>query len=76
MWALIGGIVAIVVAYLLAGPGPLGQAALRFVGGGLVVLLVLGGLVAVASGISDIKDRMAEKKETEKEEKKEETKQP
>ena len=80
MWALIGGIVAIVVGYLLAGPGPLGKATLWFVGGGLVVLLVLGGLVAVASGISDIKDRMAEKKETEKkdtekDEKKEETKQ-
>ncbi len=77
MWALIGGIVAIVVGFLLAGPGPLGQAAKWFVGGGLVVLLVLGGLVAIASGISDIKDRMAEKKEAEKEkeEKKEEPKQ-
>ena len=74
MWALIGGVVAIVVGYLLAGPGPLGKATLWFVGGGLVVLLILGGLVAVASGISDIKDRMAEKKETEKEEKKEEKK--
>ena len=74
MWALIGGIVAIVVGYLLAGPGPLGQAALWFVGGGIVVFLILGGLVAIASGISDIKDRMTEKKETEKEENKEETK--
>jgi len=77
MWALIGGIVAVVVGFLLAGPGPLGKATLWFVGGGLVVLLILGGLVAIASGISDIKDRMAEKKETakEKEEKKEEPKQ-
>jgi len=75
MWALIGGIVAVVVGFLLAGPGPLGKAALWFVGGGLVILLILGGLVAIASGISDIKDRMAEKKEEKKEEKTEETKQ-
>ena len=68
MWALIGGIVAIVVGCLLAGPGPLGMATLWFIGGGVVVLLVLGGLVAIASGISDIKDRLSEKKETKKEE--------
>ena len=67
MWALIGGIIAVLVGVLLAGPGPLGKATLWFVGGGIVVLLVLGGLVAIASGISDIKDRIAEKKEEEKE---------
>ena len=79
MWALIGGIVAIVVGYLLAAVR-YWQATKYVIAGGFVLLLVLGGLVAVASGISDIKDRMAEKKETEKketekEEKKEETKQ-
>ena len=72
MWALIGGIVAVLLGALLAGPGPLGKAALWFVGGGIVVMLVLGGLVAIASGISDIKDRLAEQKEKETE-KKEET---
>ncbi|MFH0796711.1 MAG: hypothetical protein V2A65_06590 [Candidatus Omnitrophota bacterium] len=65
MWALIGGIVAVLLGALLAGPGPLGKAALWFVGGGIVVMLVLGGLVAIASGISDIKDRLSEKKEKE-----------
>ena len=78
MWALIGGIVAIVVGYLLAAVR-YWQATKYVIAGGVVLLLVLGGLVAVASGISDIKDRMAEKKETEKEAekeaKKEETKQ-
>ena len=72
MWALIGGIVAVLLGALLAGPGPLGTAALWFVGGGIVVMLVLGGLVAIASGISDIKDRLAEQKEKATE-KKEET---
>ena len=74
MWALIGGIVAIVVGYLLAAVR-YWQATKYVIAGGVVLLLILGGLVAVASGISDIKDRIAEKKETEKEEKKEETKQ-
>ena len=74
MGALIGGIVAIIVGILLAGPGPLGKAALWFVGGGIVVFLVLGGIIAIAAGISDIKDRIEEKKEKEKEEKKEEEK--
>jgi len=72
--ALIGGIVAIIVGILLAGPGPLGKAALWFVGGGIVVFLILGGIIAIAAGISDIKDRIEEKKEKEKEEKKEEEK--
>ena len=74
MWALIGGIVAIVVGYLLAAVR-YWQATKYVIAGGVVLLLILGGLVAVASGISDIKDRIAEKKETEKEEKKEEPKQ-
>lgn len=74
MGALIGGIVAIIVGILLAGPGPLGKAALWFIGGGIVVFLILGGIIAIAAGISDIKDRIEEKKEKEKEEKKEEKK--
>jgi len=61
----------IIVGILLAGPGPLGKATLWFVGGGIVVFLILGGIIAIAAGISDIKDRIEEKKEKEKEEKKE-----
>jgi phosphotransferase system glucose/maltose/N-acetylglucosamine-specific IIC component len=71
MGAIIGGIVAIIIGILLAGPGPLGQATLWFIGGGIVVFLILGGIIAIAAGISDIKDKLEEKKE-EKEEKKEE----
>lgn len=69
MAALIGGIVAIVIGILLAGPGPLGKATLWFVGGGIVVFLILGGIIAIAAGISDIKDKIEEKREKEKEEK-------
>ncbi len=76
MAALIGGIVAIIVGILLAGPGPLGKATLWFIGGGIVVFLILGGIIAIAAGISDIKDKIEEEKEKkkEKEEKKEEEK--
>jgi hypothetical protein len=70
MWALIGGIVAIVIGYILAAVR-YWQATKYVIEGGVVLLLILGGLVAVASGISDVKDRIAEKKETAKEEKKE-----
>jgi phosphotransferase system glucose/maltose/N-acetylglucosamine-specific IIC component len=74
MAALIGGIVAIVIGVLLAGPGPLGKATLWFLGGGLVVFLILGGIIAIVAGISDIKDKIEERREKEKEEKKEEDK--
>ncbi|MFN4227050.1 MAG: hypothetical protein ACK4F0_02780 [Candidatus Ratteibacteria bacterium] len=76
MTAIIGGIIAIAIGILLAVPGPLGRATLWFIGGGIVVLLILGGIIAIAAGISDIKDKLEEKreKEKEKEEKKEETK--
>jgi phosphotransferase system glucose/maltose/N-acetylglucosamine-specific IIC component len=74
MAALIGGIVAIVIGILLAVPGPLGKATLWFIGGGIVVFLILGGIIAIAAGISDIKDKIEERKEKEKEEKKEEEK--
>ncbi|MCM8804781.1 MAG: hypothetical protein NC833_05970 [Candidatus Omnitrophica bacterium] len=75
MAALIGGIVSIIVGILLAVPGPLGKATLWFIGGGIVVLLILGGIIAIAAGISDIKDKIEERREKEKEEKekKEET---
>ncbi|MCM8818030.1 MAG: hypothetical protein NC915_00910, partial [Candidatus Omnitrophica bacterium] len=74
MTAIIGGIVAIAIGILLAGPGPLGKATLWFIGGGIVVFLILGGIIAIAAGISDIKDKIEERKEKEKEEKKEEEK--
>jgi len=65
MLTLIGGIVAIAVGVILINPinAGFGVATIVVVKGGVVILLVLGGLVAVASGISDIKDRIAEKKE-------------
>ena len=73
MWAVIGGIVVAVLgiwglfgwwAYFVEG--------LRAV---LPIFALIGGAVAIASGVSDIKDKIAEKKEKEKEpEKKEETK--
>jgi len=77
MTAILGGIIAIAIGILLAGPGPLGKATLWFVGGGIVVFLILGGIIAIAAGISDIKDKIEERKEKEKEakeEKKEEEK--
>lgn len=69
MAAIIGGIVAIAIGILLAVPGRLGKATLWFIGGGIVVFLILGGIIAIAAGISDIKDRIEEKREKEKEEK-------
>lgn len=69
MAAIIGGIVAVAIGIILAVPGPLGKATLWFIGGGLVVFLILGGIIAIAAGISDIKDRIEEKREREKEEK-------
>ena len=66
MWALIGGIVAVVIGYLLAALR-YWQATKYVIEGGVVLLLILGGLVAIASGISDLKDRQAERKEKEKE---------
>ncbi|MGC8976754.1 MAG: hypothetical protein ACP5OB_03945 [Candidatus Ratteibacteria bacterium] len=69
MAAIIGGIVAIAIGILLAVPGPLGKATLWFIGGGIVVFLILGGLIAIAAGISDIKDKIEERREKEKEEK-------
>ncbi|MCM8785640.1 MAG: hypothetical protein NC827_03175 [Candidatus Omnitrophica bacterium] len=72
MTAIIGGIVAIAIGILLAVPGPLGKATLWFIGGGIVVLLILGGIIAIAAGISDIKDKLEEKREKEKEKEKEE----
>jgi len=55
--ALIGGIVAVIVGILLAGPGPLGKAALWFFSGGIVVFLILGGIIAIAFGIKDMKEQ-------------------
>ncbi|HOJ39728.1 MAG TPA: hypothetical protein PK644_04590 [bacterium] len=65
MGALIGGIVAVVLGiWGLARWFPLFvkglQAAVPF-------FLLLGGIVAIAAGISDIKDRMEEQREKEKE---------
>jgi len=54
---LIGGIVAVIVGILLAGPGPFGKAALWFFGGGIVVFLILGGIIAIAFGIKNMREQ-------------------
>ena len=73
MWALIGGIVVAVL-----GIWGLFDWWTYFVKGLMAVLPIfalIGGAVAIASGVSDIKDKIAEKKEKTKEpEKKEEPK--
>ena len=73
MWAVIGGLVV-----LLLGITGIIHWWYYFVKGLMAVLPILGilgGAVAIASGMSDIKDRLAEKQEKAKEpEKKEESK--
>ncbi len=72
MGALIGGIVAVVLAVLIVLQYPgWWQIFLKALGVTVPVLLLLGGIIAIAAGISDLKDRAEEQKEKEKEEKKE-----
>jgi len=73
MGALIGGVIAAILGVL--GIWHWFQEFKDFIQGGLPILLVLGGIIAIAAGISDIKDRIEEnkekaKKETEKKEEK------
>ena len=73
MWALIGGVVAVVLGIwgLIGWWGYFVKALMAFV----PILALIGGVVAIASGVSDIKDKIVEKKEKAKEpEKKEEEK--
>ncbi len=73
MWALIGGMVAVVLGIwgLIGWWGYFIKALMALV----PILALIGGAVAIASGLSDIKDKIAEKKEKAKEpEKKEEEK--
>lgn len=68
MGALIGGIVAVIL-------GIWGLAAwwdlfIKALMASVPFLLLVGGVIAVAAGISDIKDKMEEKKEKKDEEKK------
>ena len=80
MLSILGGLISIVVAVLWALPNNgLGYAwndVLVVLKGGVCLGLVFGGIIAVAAGISAIKEKAAEKKEQEelkKEESKEET---
>ena len=71
MGALIGGIVAVLL-------GIWGLCAwwvlfLKGLQAAVPVLLLLGGVIAIAAGVSDIKDRMEEKKEKEKQEQEKKT---
>jgi len=72
MGALIGGIIAVVLGIIGLGRWwPLFVKALK---AAVPFLLLVGGIIAIAAGISDIKDRLEEKREKEKEKKKEEKK--
>ena len=73
MWALVGGIVVVVLGIIgMCNWGPYFLKGLMAV---LPIFAIIGGAVAIASGVSDIKDKIAEKKEKTKEpEKKEEVK--
>jgi len=68
MGALIGGIIAA----LLGVWGLVGWWAMFLKGlkAAVPVMLLVGGIIAIAAGISDIKDRLEEKKEKEKKEEK------
>ncbi len=69
MGALIGGIVAVILGIIgLARWFPL---FLKALAAAVPFLLLVGGIIAIAAGISDLKDKMEEQKEK-KEEKKEE----
>ena len=66
MWALIGGVVAVVLG--IVGLVNWWSLFVKGLMAAVPILLVLGGIVAVSSGVSDMKDRIAEKKEKAKEE--------
>ncbi|RKY30267.1 MAG: hypothetical protein DRP67_04855 [Candidatus Omnitrophota bacterium] len=74
MGALIGGIIAVVLGII--GLGKWWTLFVKGLKAAVPFLLLVGGIIAIAAGISDIKDRLEEKKEKEKEkeEKKEEEK--
>ena len=75
MWALIGGIVVVVLGIIGILPCNWGGYFLKGLMAVLPIFALIGGAVAIASGVSDIKDKIAEKKEKIKEpEKKEEVK--
>jgi small neutral amino acid transporter SnatA (MarC family) len=69
MGALIGGIIAVVLG--LAGLVKWFPLFLKALAAAVPFLLLVGGVIAIAAGISDLKDKMEEQKEK-KEEKKEE----
>lgn len=72
MWALVGGVVAVVLGII--GLVNWWSYFLKGLMAAVPILLVLGGIIAVSSGVSDIKDRIAEKREKAKEEKEEKPK--
>jgi len=67
MGALIGGIIA--VALGIWGLAAWWQLFVKGLQAAVPFFLLLGGVIAIAAGISDIKDRIEEKKEKEKEKK-------
>jgi uncharacterized membrane protein len=69
--SIIGGTVAVVVGLILAF-FPWTRAVILGIQFMIIFILVLGGLIAVIAGISEIKDSLTAKKEEKKEESKEE----
>ena len=70
MGALIGGIIAVILG--IWGPAAWWGYFVKALMAAVPFLLLVGGVIAIAAGISDIKDKMEEKKEKQKEEKSEE----
>ena len=68
MLSILGGLIAVVIAVFWALPRGFGYAlddVLVVLKGGVCLGLVFGGMIAVAAGISAIKEKAAEKKEQE-----------
>ena len=70
MGALIGGIVSVILG--IWGLAVWWHLFVKALMAAVPFLLLVGGVIAIAAGISDIKDKMEEKKEKQKEEKSEE----
>jgi len=77
MLSIIGGIIAIVIAVLWIIPGVLyyaGDDVLTVLKGSIPLMLIFGGIIAIAAGISSIKEEIEAKKEEEELKKEEEKK--
>lgn len=67
IWAIIGGVLATVIGVFALIKWI--HAIWIIIQGGIVIFLIAGGIISVAIGISNLKEKLAEKKEEEKEKK-------